>query len=68
MVKDITQDGEFPINIDGREINTPDDNILPISGNPWAKSDVQCRDLVVERIAGNVVDNPWYERALVVAV
>ena len=68
VIEDITQYWVFPIDIDGREIDTPNNNILPICRNSRAETDIQGLNLAVECIARDIIDDPWYERALVIAV
>ena len=68
MVKHITEYRNFPVNVNCGEINAPDNYVLPISGNARAKVDIQSLGLASERIARDVINDPWYERALIITI
>lgn len=68
MAEHVAQDRVLPTDIDGGEIETPHDDILSVGRDAWTDIDVQGLGLAGECVAGDVVDDPWYEGALVVAV
>jgi len=68
VTEHITQCRVFPTDIDGRKIKSPNDDILSVARNSRAEINVQGFDLAGECVTGDVVDDPWYEGALVIAV
>lgn len=68
MVEHITQYRIFPTDIDGCKIDSPNYDILSVGRNSQAKINVQGLDLASECVTGDVVDDPWYKRALIIAV
>lgn len=68
MVEHITQYRVVPVDTDAREVDTPHDDVLAVGGHAGANVYIHGFDLAGEGVAGDFVDDPRYERALVVAV
>lgn len=68
LIDDVLQRRLLPVDIDRRQIDAPNHDVLSITGDLFdVDIDFQILDLVIEVGAGHCCIPPWHERTLILA-